>query len=95
MKTINEVMRSKIENLELSVRSSNCMKKVGIRTLEDLTKFDVEKLKTIKSLGAKSFEEIKQKLSDLDLTFNMNDKAWVTWGLAHLQLIKTLCWEMI
>lgn len=90
MKTINEVMKSKIENLELSVRSSNCMKKAGINTLEDLTKIDIEQLKKIKNFGTKSFEEIKQKLATLELTFNMDDRAWATWGLAHLELIKNL-----
>lgn len=38
MKTINEVMKLKIDNLELSVRSSNCLKKANIKTLEELTK---------------------------------------------------------
>jgi len=40
MNTIREVMETRVENLELSVRSANCMKNAGIVTLEDLTKFD-------------------------------------------------------
>lgn len=90
MKTINEVMKSKIANLELSVRSSNCLDKADIKTLEDLTKIDIEQLKKIKNFGTKSFEEIKQKLAALELTLNMDDRAWATWGLAHLELIKNL-----
>lgn len=72
------------------MKSSIVMKKANIKTLEDLTKTDIEQLKKMKNFGTKSFEEIKQKLAALELTFNMDCRAWATWGLAHLELIKNL-----
>lgn len=95
MNTIREVMRCKVESLELSVRSSNCMKRAGIQTLEELTKIDAEELSKTKNFGKKSLEEIVGKLAAIGLGFNMDEKAWASWGLAHLSLIKNLHWEMI
>lgn len=95
MKTISELMNSKIENLELSVRSSNCMKRADIKTLGDLTKLDIEQLKKMKNFGTKSLEELKQKLSALELNFGMDDRIWADWGLSHIDLVKTICWETI
>lgn len=94
MNTIYDVMRSKVDNLDLSVRSSNCMKRTGIKTLEELTKIDIEVLKNTKNFGVKSLEEIVGKLSALELTFNMDSRKWLDWGLAHLALVKKLDWEI-
>lgn len=95
MNTILEVMKCKVESLDLSVRCSHCMKDAGIKTLEDLTRHDVEDLKKMRNFGKKSLEEIIGKLSDFDLSFNMDNRAWCAWGLAHLKLIKQLKWEMV
>ncbi len=61
-----------IDDLELSVRSYNCLKRSGIRTIQELsnmTRADVEK---IKNLGKTSLREIRKKLQDYGLTFKKN-----------------------
>lgn len=58
-----------IDDLELSVRSYNCLKKFGIKTLQDLASMTKEKVATIENLGKKSLREIQKKLSDNGLSF--------------------------
>ena len=58
-----------IEDLELSVRSFNCLKRAGISTVEDLAnKTEAEMLK-VRNLGKKSFDEVTNKLHSLGLDF--------------------------
>jgi len=57
----------KIDSLELSVRSYNCLKRAGFETLEDLTKLSYKELSQIKNLGKKSVDEIVEKLSEHDI----------------------------
>ena len=62
-----KVLEMTIEELELSVRSFNCLKRAGISTVEDLTnKTDAEMMK-VRNLGKKSLEEVIQKLEELGL----------------------------
>ena len=64
-----KVLEMSIEELELSVRSFNCLKRVGISTVEDLTnKTEAEMLK-VRNLGKKSFDEVTNKLHSLGLDF--------------------------
>jgi DNA-directed RNA polymerase subunit alpha len=56
-----------IEELELSVRSFNCLKRAGINTVEELTRKSEEDMMQVRNLGKKSLEEVKDKLADLDL----------------------------
>lgn len=64
-----KVLEMSIEELELSVRSFNCLKRVGISTVEDLTnKTEAEMLK-VRNLGKKSFDEVTNKLHALGLDF--------------------------
>lgn len=56
-----------IEDLDLSVRSFNCLKRAGINTVRDLVAMTEEELMKVRNLGRKSLEEVKQKLSDNDL----------------------------
>ena len=62
-----------IDDLELSVRSYNCLKKYGIRTLQDLASMTREKVSKIENLGKKSLREIQKKLSDNGLSFKVED----------------------
>lgn len=55
-----------IEELDLSVRSYNCLKRAGINTVEDLINRTDEGLIRIRNLGRKNFEEIKRKLEFVD-----------------------------
>ena len=57
-----------ISNLDLSVRSYNCLKRAGINTVEELCKKTPEELVNVRNLGKKSLDEVYQKLSDLGLT---------------------------
>jgi DNA-directed RNA polymerase subunit alpha len=64
----NEILDTTIEELDLSVRSSNCLKRAGLDTLEELVNTTEEELMQIRNLGKKSLQEIKAKLAELDLT---------------------------
>ncbi|GAB6138745.1 DNA-directed RNA polymerase subunit alpha [Halanaerobaculum tunisiense] len=64
----NEILETTIEELDLSVRSSNCLKRAGIDTVEELTSTTENELMQIRNLGKKSLQEIKAKLAELDLT---------------------------
>ncbi|MBI4444329.1 MAG: DNA-directed RNA polymerase subunit alpha [Acidobacteria bacterium] len=69
--TINENLNKLVEELELSVRSYNCLKNANIRTIGELvTKTEGEMLKT-KNFGRKSLNEIKEILSEMGLSFGM------------------------
>ena len=56
-----------IEELQLSVRSYNCLKREGVNTVGDLVEKSEQELVDIRNFGQKSIEEVKQKLSDMDL----------------------------
>ncbi|MER2041648.1 MAG: DNA-directed RNA polymerase subunit alpha [Desemzia incerta] len=62
-----------IEELDLSVRSYNCLKRAGINTVQELTdKSEAEMIK-VRNLGRKSLEEVKFKLNELDLSLRHDD----------------------
>jgi len=69
----DRVLDSPIENLELSVRSYNCLKRQGIDTLEQLVNCSENDLMNIRNFGAKSIQEVKDKLSDLNLSLKPGD----------------------
>jgi DNA-directed RNA polymerase subunit alpha len=56
-----------IEELDLSVRSYNCLKRAGINTVFDLTEKTEPEMMKVRNLGRKSLEEVKVKLADLGL----------------------------
>src|ERR1700688_1159015 len=75
MSQMNEVLNRSVEELELSVRSYNCLKNANIQTIGDLVqKTEAEMLRT-KNFGRKSLNEIKEILSGLGLTFGMKFDA--------------------
>lgn len=57
-----------IEDLDLSVRSFNCLKRAGINTVKDLVAMTEDELMKVRNLGRKSLEEVKKKLEDDNLT---------------------------
>ena len=66
--TVKEkVLEMTIEELDMSVRSFNCLKRAGIDTVEDLTKKTEEDMIKVRNLGKKSLEEVIQKLHSLGL----------------------------
>lgn len=72
---MNEVLNRSVEELELSVRSYNCLKNANIQTIADLVqKSEAEMLRT-KNFGRKSLNEIKEILANLGLSFGMKFDA--------------------
>jgi len=68
------VLEMPIEELELSVRSYNCLKRAGIFTVEDLTNKTESHLMKVRNLGKKSLEEVINKVKSLGLTFKDEDE---------------------
>ena len=69
----DRVLDRTIEELDLSVRSYNCLKRAGINTVHDLTEKSEAEMMKVRNLGRKSLEEVKVKLADLGLGLK-NDK---------------------
>jgi DNA-directed RNA polymerase subunit alpha len=64
----SKMLEMPIEELELSVRSYNCLKRAGINTVEDLVQRTEEDMIKVRNLGKKSLEEVDQKLMELGLS---------------------------
>jgi DNA-directed RNA polymerase subunit alpha len=62
-----------IDDLDLTVRSYNCLKRAGISTVEELTQKTEEEMARVRNLGKKSLKEVKEKLQALNLSFKHND----------------------
>ena len=62
-----------IEELELSVRSFNCLKRAAINTVEELTQKTEDDMMTVRNLGKKSLDEVKAKLDELGLSLKPSD----------------------
>ena len=69
-----KVLEMSIEELELSVRSFNCLKRAGIATVEDLTNKSETDMMKVRNLGKKSFDEVTAKLHSLGLDFAKEDE---------------------
>ncbi|MBP3366427.1 MAG: DNA-directed RNA polymerase subunit alpha [Treponema sp.] len=70
---IRQLLSTSVEELELSVRSSNCLKNANIRTIGELTKKTEDDITKTRNFGKKSLEEIKAKLEEHGLTLGMTD----------------------
>ncbi len=70
---ISALLRTPVEELELSVRSSNCLKNANIRTIGELTKKTEDDIAKTRNFGKKSLTEIKEKLQEWNLTLGMTD----------------------
>lgn len=68
-----KVLDMTIEELDLSVRSYNCLKRAGINTVEELTQRTVEDMMKVRNLGKKSLEEVEQKLAALGLGLKQSE----------------------
>lgn len=62
-----------IEDLDLSVRSYNCLKRAGINTVDELVQRDEDEMMKVRNLGRKSLEEVQQKLAQLGLSLRTNE----------------------
>ena len=68
------ILEMNIEDLDLSVRSYNCLKRAGINTVEELVQRDEEEMMKVRNLGRKSLEEVQAKLSALGLSLRAHDE---------------------
>lgn len=69
-----KVLEMSIDELELSVRSYNCLKRAGINTVEELTNKTSEDMMKVRNLGRKSLEEVLAKLKELGLQLNPSEE---------------------
>lgn len=68
------ILSMTIEELDLSVRSFNCLKRAGINTVEDLTNRTEEDMMRVRNLGRKSLEEVIAKLDSMNLSLRKEDE---------------------
>lgn len=68
-----KVLEMTIEDLDLSVRSYNCLKRANINTVADLTAKTEDEMIKVRNLGRKSLEEVKKKLQDLNLSLSQGE----------------------
>ena len=71
---VDKVLEMNIDELELSVRSYNCLKRAGINTVEELTNKTPEDMMKVRNLGRKSLEEVLAKLKELGLSLNSSEE---------------------
>ncbi|MCC8161631.1 MAG: DNA-directed RNA polymerase subunit alpha [Lachnospiraceae bacterium] len=70
-----KVLEMNIDELELSVRSYNCLKRAGINTVEELCNRTSEDMMKVRNLGRKSLEEVLAKLKELGLELNQSEES--------------------
>ena len=70
-----KVLEMSIDELELSVRSYNCLKRAGINTVEELCNKTPDEMMKVRNLGRKSLEEVLEKLKELGLSLNSSEEA--------------------
>ncbi len=70
----DRLMEMTIEELDLSVRSYNCLKRAGINTVEELTRRSEEDMMKVRNLGKKSLQEVREKLAALQLSLRESDE---------------------
>lgn len=68
-----KILEMTIDDMDLTVRSNNCLKRAGILTVEDLTKKSKSDMEKIRNLGSKSLEEIEEKLHSFGLAFRVDE----------------------
>lgn len=73
--TQDKVLEMSIEELDLSVRSFNCLKRAGINTVADLVNTTEEDMMKVRNLGRKSLEEVIKKMADLNLLLSKGDNT--------------------
>ena len=67
------ILETPVEELELSVRSSNCLRNINVKTIGDLARLSEEEISKTKNFGKKSLQEIKDKLAEYGLTLGMKE----------------------
>ncbi|MBR1614399.1 MAG: DNA-directed RNA polymerase subunit alpha [Treponema sp.] len=74
---IRQFLNRPVEELELTVRSANCLKNANIKTIGELTRKTEDDISKTRNFGKKSLTEIKEKLSELNLSLGMTDYSYL------------------
>ena len=69
-----KVLEMTVEELDLSVRSYNCLKRAGINTVQELASKSMDDMMKVRNLGKKSLEEVERKLKELGLSLKLSDE---------------------
>jgi len=72
--SMDRLLEMTVEELDLSVRSYNCLKRAGINTVEELIRRTEEDMMKVRNLGKKSLQEVKEKLAELGLSLRKSDE---------------------
>jgi DNA-directed RNA polymerase subunit alpha len=70
---VRQILNTPVEELELSVRSSNCLKNANIKTIGELTRKTEDDIAKTRNFGKKSLQEIKEKLKEWNLSLGITD----------------------
>lgn len=70
---VTKTLETPVEELDLSVRAYNCLKRAGLHTLQDLTNMSESEMMKIRNLGKKSLKEVIEKIKDMGLEFRQDD----------------------
>ena len=62
---------------------------MNIHKLSELTAMSKEKFSSMRNIGRKSIEEIDARLAEIGLWWQMTERDWASWGLKHIEWIKT------
>lgn len=69
-----KVLEMTVEELDLSVRSYNCLKRAGINTVQELATRSMDDMMKVRNLGKKSLEEVERKLKELGLCLKLSEE---------------------
>jgi DNA-directed RNA polymerase subunit alpha len=69
-----KILEMPIEELDLSVRSYNCLKRAGINTIQELIQKTPEEMMKVRNLGKKSLEEVEEKLAAFNLSLRQSEE---------------------
>jgi len=78
---VKQMLNTPVEELELSVRSSNCLKNANIKTIGDLTRQTEDDIAKTRNFGKKSLQEIKDRLNEWNLSLGMTDYSMLKQAL--------------
>ena len=70
----DKILTMPIDDLDLSVRSHNCLKRAGINTVYELVQKTEDEMMKVRNLGRKSLEEVKKKMGELGLSLRESDE---------------------
>ena len=73
LEKLKTILNTPVEELELSVRSSNCLRNINVKTIGDLAILTEEEISKTKNFGKKSLQEIKEKLAEFGLSLGMKE----------------------